>query len=85
MDRRLVVVESVSDGARRSLNYVGGNFEQFPIEDALNLCDERVHVVVGVAADFVLVEADLRHLRQDPGSCLCADAEERSAVHGEIN
>ena len=55
-----------------------------PLEDALDLCNERVRVVVGVAANFVLVEAGLQHLRQEPVSCLHADAEERAAVHGEI-
>ena len=54
------------------------------LEDALDLCEDSICVAVGVAADLVLVEEDLQHLRQDPGSCLCEDAEERDAVHGEI-
>ena len=53
------------------------------LKDSVNLCEERVYIVLCAAADFVFVEADLRHFRQDPGSCLRANAEERAAVHGE--
>ena len=45
--------------------------------------EEFIRIFVCIAADLVLVEADLRHFRQEPGSCLRADAEERAAVHGE--
>ena len=78
------VVYRVTNVACQSLHSIGGVFEQQPLEDALDLCDERICVLVGVDADLVLVEADLRHLRQDPGSFPCVDAEERAAVHGEI-
>ena len=50
----------------------------------LDFCDEHVRVIVGVAANFVLVEVDLRNLRQDPSSCLHVDAEERADTQGEI-
>ena len=78
MDGQLVVVERSSDGACQSLHLAGGVFKKLSLEDALDLCDDCVRVV-----DFVLVEAKLRHLRQNPGSCLRANAEERTAVHGE--
>ena len=84
MHSLFVVVECVSDVDRQSLHSVGEVFEQFLIKDALDLRDDRVHIVVGVASKFVLVETDIRHLCQEPGSYLCADAEERAAVHGEI-
>ena len=53
------MVERVSDGALQSLHSVGGVFEKFLLEDALDLCDDRIYVVVGVSADLVLVEADI--------------------------
>ena len=47
------------------------------------MCEQRIHIVLCVAANFITVEADLRHFRQHPGPCLRADTEERAAVHGE--
>ena len=67
VDRRHLVIDCVYDGARQSLHSSGGVFKQLSLDDALDLCDERVRVVVGVAVDFVLVKADLQHLCQDPG------------------
>ena len=55
VDCQLLVIERVSNGARQSLYSVGGVFEQLSLEDALDLGDELVHVVVGVAAGLVFV------------------------------
>ena len=84
VDCRLVVIECVADVARQYLHSVRKVFKQLPFEGALNLCDERIRVVVGIAFNFVIVKTDLQHLHLDPGSCLRADAEERVTVHGEI-
>ena len=46
------------------------------------MSEERICIVVCVSANLVLVEADIQHFRQDPGSCLHADMEERAAVRG---
>ena len=84
VDGRLVVIERVADVDSQSLHSISGVFVQLSLEDALDLCEEHIHIVVCVAANLVLVEADLRHLRQGPVSYMCAETEERAAVHGEI-
>ena len=55
MNCRLVVIERVSDGTREFFHSVGRVFKEFSLKDALDLGDERVHVVVGIATDFVFV------------------------------
>ena len=59
VDGRLVVVERVADVARQSLHSVSRVFVQLSFEDALDLCEERIRIVLCVVADLVLVEADL--------------------------
>ena len=84
VDCQLVLNERVTDVASQSLHSVGRVFEQLSLEDALDLCNEYVRVILGVDADFILVKAALRYICKDPGSFLCAYAEERAAIHGEI-
>ena len=74
VDCRLVVIERVADVLRQSIHSLHGVFEQLPFEGALNFCDERIRVVVGIAADSFLVKADLQHIHQDSGFCLRVDA-----------
>ena len=84
VDGQLVVIERVSDVACQSLHSVRGVFLQLSLKYAVNLCEDHICIFVCVASNLVLVEAYIQHLRQDPDSCLRADAEERAAVHGEI-
>ena len=67
-----------------------GNF--IPSDKSLNncrsinrsICVIRIFaIVLQIAANFILVEADLQHFRQHPGPGLHADMEECAAVHGE--
>ena len=82
-DGRFVPIERVADVARESLHSVGWVFEYLPFEYLFDLRQQRICIVVRVAADFVLVEADLQHFRQHPGPGLRADTEYCAAIHGE--
>ena len=51
----LVGIERIYAGDHQYLNSVGGVFEQLLLEGALDLGDDCVRIIVGVAADLVFV------------------------------
>ena len=59
IDGGLVLVESVSSVARESLHAVGRVFEKRTFNYLLDLRQQCFGIVLFVAADFVLVDADL--------------------------
>ena len=67
-DGGFVLRQCVFGCAEEALHAVHGIFKQLFGQDTFDLCDERVDIVVGVAADFIFVYADCCKCRQH--SCL---------------
>ena len=59
-----VLHQCVFGCAEEALHSVRGIFEQLFCQDAFDLCNERVGIVVGVAADFIFAYVDCRECRQ---------------------